>query len=88
MNDTNEADSNEAERLQKMVNDAALKLSDHFDSVRIFVTMPSVSEGCATACYSVGEGNFYAQQGQIVEWLQRQTARVWIDEKKDSNAGE
>lgn len=43
-------------------------LGEHFDSVRIFATLPG--EGSSeTAALDAGRGNFYAQIGQIWEWL-------------------
>ena len=68
------------EQEQKLVDDTVAKLSEHFDSVRIFVTRHEGNES-NTASYETGGGNFYAQLGQIREWLgiqdqfQRQYAR-------------
>ena len=46
-------------------------LSEHFDSVHIFATLPG--EGSSqTAGMDAGRGNFYAQTGQIWEWLSMQ----------------
>lgn len=53
---------------QKMVEDACAKLLENFESVRIFVTR---HDGNAenTASFETGGGNFYAQLGQVAEWL-------------------
>lgn len=53
---------------EQLVRDAIGKLSEHFDSVRIFVT---VHDGPLdeTNSYEDGAGNFYAQLGQIREWI-------------------
>lgn len=55
------------------------KLSEHFDSVRIFVTCPTEDGKADTAAMDSGSGNFYAQYGQITEWLciQDQYQRNW-----------
>lgn len=49
----------------------AAQLAEHFDSVRIFCTKHN-SDGkgdSATHGFSKGRGNYYAQEGQIREWL-------------------
>lgn len=63
------------ELLESCVN----KLSEHCDSVRIFVTFPTNDGERDTAAMDSGSGNFYAQYGQITEWLdiQRQYQRNW-----------
>lgn len=53
---------------QKLVAEAVEKLMEHFDSVRIFVTRHDGSQD-ATACYERGGGNFYAQLGQVAQWI-------------------
>ena len=55
-----------------LVTRIATELSEQFDSVRIFV---SRHDGKAGTCrVSIGRGNFYAQYGQIREWLIEQEA--------------
>lgn len=53
---------------QKLVDDCVAKLMENFDSVRIFVTRHDGSQD-STASYETGGGNFYAQLGQIREWI-------------------
>jgi len=53
---------------QKTVDDLREKLLEHFDSVRIFVTRHD-GETATTQSYESGGGNFYAQLGQVREWL-------------------
>lgn len=53
---------------QKLVDDVVTKLSDHFDSIHVFVTQHDGASD-QTQCYESGAGNFYAQLGQIREWL-------------------
>lgn len=54
--------------LREKVKAAVATLSEHFDSVRIFVTLHNGGES-ETASYETGGGNFYAQLGQVQEWL-------------------
>lgn len=60
---------------RKIVNEAADRLMEHFDSVRIFVTRhrgdTEESQG-----YTTGGGNFYAQAGQVSEWVVTQNENV------------
>lgn len=67
---------------QKIVNDATEKLLEHFDSVRIFVTRHDGPRD-QTAAYDHGGDNFYAQTGQIIEWvdIQRQYSRNYAIRK-------
>lgn len=52
---------------QIRVKQAADLLIEHFDSVRIFVTKHGSDD--STSCFEIGRGNFYAQFGQVTEWL-------------------
>jgi hypothetical protein len=77
----------ERERITKLVEDAASSLSEHCDSVRIFVTRYACDdESGTTISFDAGRGNLHAQLGQIYEWIdiQRQYQRNWAirqDEK-------
>lgn len=44
------------------------QLSEHFETVQIFVTRHDAAheDGIVNACY--GSGNFYARLGQVREW--------------------
>lgn len=53
---------------QKIVDNCRDKLMEHFDSVRIFVTKHSGNQE-NTASFETGGGNFYAQLGQVKEWI-------------------
>ena len=48
------------------------RAKDEIDSVRIFVTWPSDDGNQTTRSYESGTGNFYAQLGQVAEWLSMQ----------------
>lgn len=60
----------EDERIELLVQRAAVKLAEHCDSVRIIVTT-NRGDGLYGA-YSYGHGNFYAQRDSVREWLIRQ----------------
>lgn len=53
---------------QQFVQETVAKLGEMFDSVRVFVTVHDGSTS-TTHSYETGSGNFYAQLGQIREWL-------------------
>ncbi len=55
----------------KLVDETRDRLLEHFDSVRIFVTRYD-GNASNTCSYQTGGGNFYAQLGQIAEWLSMQ----------------
>lgn len=64
-----EADENEARDI-KLVDAAMIRLSEHFDSVQIFVT--KVIEDGQTAAVQKGCGNWYARRGQVQEWVAKE----------------
>jgi hypothetical protein len=51
------------DRLEKV----ACDLREHCDSVRIFCTIHR-DDTKETSYFTIGKGNFYAQQGQVLEW--------------------
>ena len=68
------------EQVKLIADKAVADLMEHCQSVRIFVTLDSEWEpGRVTGSYEVGGGSFYAQLGQVVEWLaiQDQYQRNW-----------
>lgn len=72
--------------LWKMADDAVEKLSEHCDSVRIFLTAPNGNG--ETSCYTVGNGNFHAQAGQIAEWMEMQREHARAKARRDAeNSG-
>lgn len=74
---------------RELVKKHALELGEHFESVRIFVTRAAPEEHHDTQAIDHGTGNFYAQLGQIQEWLaiQDQYQRNWAI-RNDENKGE
>lgn len=69
------------EELQKLVDKVAQDLSEHCDSVRIFIV---VHDNDLSKAYSSGKGNFYSQLGQITEWIERQQEHVRKDAREDN----
>lgn len=67
------------EEIKKLVDDHVSQIREHVDSVKVFVTFPTDDGTGETAGYESGSGNFYAQFGQINEWLniQRQYQKNW-----------
>lgn len=53
---------------QALVDKCRDQMLEHFDSVRVFVTKHNGGES-ETQSYETGGGNFYAQLGQVTEWL-------------------
>lgn len=74
--------NNELEAGTKLVDEAVNRLSEHFDTVRIFVTSHNGSTD-TTHCFTSWRGNFYAQQAQIHEWLTRQDQAAREYAKRD-----
>ena len=58
---------------KKIIDDAAAKLSEHFDSVLI---LASWEEPDSTHRVQSGTGNFYARIGMATEFLQEDKARI------------
>ena len=61
------------EAISKIAAKALADILEHADSVRIFVTVHQGGAGDSgeTATITFGGGNFYAQIGQVAEWLTR-----------------
>jgi len=59
---------------QLKVRESVSKLLEHFDSVLILVTRHNGSGGPGgeTHSYEYGGGNYYAQLGQVTEWISMQ----------------
>ncbi len=58
----------------KLLDDACMRLGEHFDTVQIFVTRhDNDDEGTVTA--HLGHGNWFARRGQISEWLMKSNER-------------
>jgi hypothetical protein len=79
--------SEEPNPIVAIADKAAADLMEHCQSVRIFVTFEKDSH--ETGSYETGLGNFYAQLGQVVEWMaiQDQYQRNYADRKDDNKTG-
>jgi hypothetical protein len=64
------------EELEKRVQSFVDQLGEHVDSVRVFITFPTHDGHPNTAGFNSGIGNFYAQYGQVREWMLTQDERV------------
>lgn len=56
--------------IKKKIETFMLDIGEHFESARFFGTFPE-GDG-ETGGYTIGHGNYYAQEGQIREWLTQQ----------------
>lgn len=64
--------------------DVALNsLSEHFDSVQIFVTRHEPAEEDGTIHTAKGVGNWFCRYGQVKEWLIAQDERTRIHTRKN-----
>jgi hypothetical protein len=57
--------------LDTALDKAVSLLHEHCDSVRIFCTLDDPEADGDTRSYTIGRGNFFAQLGQVVTWLNR-----------------
>ena len=68
MPDSQELDS-EAGRQMDILKDHCARLSEHFDSVQIFVTKHDKLRFRGTRGFTFGCGNWFARYGQVREWI-------------------
>lgn len=59
----------------KNIDEIVGKLLEHYDSVRIFVSRQD-GEKQVTTSVDRGGGNFYAQLGQVADWLTVQNTKT------------
>ena len=78
MSDAKEPEDEE----MKIVSKAVQELSEHFDSVHVFVTRYQDND-TGTFGIQKGAGNFFARVGQIKEWCVRQDSREWEKGRQD-----
>jgi diaminopimelate epimerase len=71
--------------IENIIDDCCAKLSEHCDSVQVFVTRYENGE---SKTYSCGTGNFYTRLGHVREWLMRKDAQAKEDAKQRSNEDE
>lgn len=83
MSDASESAENNAllDRMEK----AASDLKEHCDSIRIFCTLHR-DDSKNTVYLDVGKGNWYAQFGQVIEWVEMQNQRARnLQTKRDTD---
>lgn len=80
----------EKSQLKELVERHASELGEHHDSVRIFVTRHADDGSGGTYSFETGRGNFYAQLGQVREWvaIQDQYQRNWATKKESSDGSD
>lgn len=61
------------EQVDKLTEEYLNKVSEFTDSVRVFATI--TEEANVTHSFNVGRGNYYAQRGNILEWMNVQDER-------------
>lgn len=61
-----------AEEYEKIIEEFAVKLGEHFDAVQILV---SWTEEGRTKCSKAGTGNWYARQGMAHEFINSDIAQ-------------
>jgi hypothetical protein len=73
------------DQIKAMVDLHVSQIREHVDSVRILVTFDEDNGKSETSAYDSGLGNFYAQLGQVEEWLQiqKQYQKNWAIRKDD-----
>lgn len=75
------------EPLRQRCRDMVAQLMEHSDSVRIFYTKHDGNTE-NTESFTVGNGNFHAQYGQIKEWVLRQDQYVLTQADIDQRTSE
>lgn len=75
------------EEAKALVNKLASELGEHFDSLRIFVSWPHPDDAHRTLTWDTGRGNYYAQYGQIIQWMhvQDEEQRIWWRKQQESD---
>jgi hypothetical protein len=77
--------------LNDLLNEAARQLTEHFDSVRIFVTLTDQDKsGQFTRSCTTGYGNYWASLGYIEHWVnkKKEEARIEARETGDESQQE
>ena len=83
----NEPTNSERDRLWSIAQDAATRLSEHFEVMQIFAS--NLEQGADTT-FSVeaGRGNWNARRGQVAEWLIEEDERARAKVRKQVNGEE
>ena len=67
----------------KRIENAAIMLSEFFDTVQIFCTRHDPEEG--TTSHHHGRGNYYARRGQVETWLVKENEASRDEVRKAAN---
>lgn len=73
-------------RMEEILNKKLSELMEHFSVVRIFAQWEDTANQ-VTMGKSTGSGNFYAQSGQIREWVENMDEIVRIDARENHEEG-
>lgn len=68
----------------KRIRDACEVLSEHYDTVQIFVTRHDAGGVGGTVSATWGSGNWFARHGQVREWLVKDDELVRIKVRRDN----
>ncbi|HEU4345904.1 MAG TPA: hypothetical protein VFU31_30500 [Candidatus Binatia bacterium] len=81
------SESQENDALLERMARAAADLKEHVDSVRIFCTLHR-DDTKNTVFLDAGKGNWYAQFGQIVEWVEKEKQRARNEQTKGDESSD
>ena len=76
------------EEIDKCVERFLHEIGEHTQSARVFLTYPTEDGKPHYAGYTNGCGNFFAQKGQITDWVIRQEEYVREDARRQSDDDE
>lgn len=76
--------SDQSEDLDK-VRKAVEVLSEHFDTVHVFVTRYEGGEDYGTVNIQMGYGNWFARKGQVEQWLVKDDEDIRSEVRKEES---
>lgn len=80
--DTAGRDDRSPESDIKLLDRAIAVLSEHFDTVQVFVSR-EIADG-STVTVNRGQGNYFARYGQASCWVDRQRADIRVQAAKEA----
>lgn len=84
MTDDHKVNNADYERLKK----AVLTLSEHFDAIQIFASRYNGECEKGTTSWTFGVGNWFAREGQVREWLVKETEASKIETREARKEGD
>lgn len=60
------------------------RMSEHFDSVQVFVSRYEPNQEGGTMSLHLGQGNWFARFGQVKEWVVKREENARIDCRRDN----